>query len=726
MRRKSQYDNESLAPVYVDPFSIWGTKKKIPDARAMESYNNWCYACIRAIAEEIAAMKILVKGIGTDEVKDEHEILDILAAPNSLLTGYNLFFKTCAHLELCGNAYWLLSGVKDEFGQPTSITLLNPGTVKMLINEGVFPNQLQGYTYRQKTTDYHFKPFEVLHFEYPDPADDFSGVGTVQSIAKWVDADNYAMEVNRRFFLNGARIGGFLESDSARTPEQLDYLKKSFDAIFKGVDSSYQTAALPKGVKFTEAAKTPKDMDFSQLSNEMQKRILGGFRVPKSVLGVTEDVNRANAEASNYIFALRTIKPKMDQIIGTLNAFFVPRFGKDIYLDYKDPVPENTDLKIKEMQTVVGNKPIKTQNEVRAEYYGLDPVDGGDSIEPTKQPAPGGNGNEPPPAKGIVKQLSSAKEKIVKPIAKAAMSIYHRTLKRRQKLSDDFADNVIKVFNENKEKAEQIRKKGIKDVINSDWEVLWKDFVGRVGKYEDQVREAMRGFNNKQCAEVLESLQSIIGKSYKKKAIDPAALFDKTNAIKMTIDLLTPIITATQKDEGEKAGALIGFPGMDITQQENVKNAIDKRVNLMAESYDDTTRAALAQTIDDGLTKGASLDDISKAVGELYDGWNDTRAGMVARTETFAAANSATKEAWKQTGVVKTIKWYTAADEQVCEWCSEMSDKEIAIEDNFYDKGDEMTVDGQTMSFDYDTVGGPPLHANCRCFLKPAEISIED
>lgn len=44
------------------------------------------------------------------------------------------------------------------------------------------------------------------------------------------------------------------------------------------------------------------------------------------------------------------------------------------------------------------------------------------------------------------------------------------------------------------------------------------------------------------------------------------------------------------------------------------------------------------------------------------------RAALIAKTESFRAANGANKEAWKASGVVQTIRWYSAEDSKVCQF----------------------------------------------------------
>src|SRR2546426_187059 len=87
-----------------------------------------------------------------------------------------------------------------------------------------------------------------------------------------------------------------------------------------------------------------------------------------------------------------------------------------------------------------------------------------------------------------------------------------------------------------------------------------------------------------------------------------------------------------------------------------------------------------------------------------------------------------TPDIWQQSGVVKTLKWYTAS-QNPCPFCIEMNGKVISVDDNFFENGQSLTVgegdDAKTMSLDYGDVGSPPLHPNCFCLIRPSEISID-
>ncbi len=721
---------EKAAPPYVsssgvsDPFIIWARTKKISPDKALAVYAGVAYACIKAIAEEIGNMEYRLMRTGADSNDEEiyeHDLIDLLSGVNDYQTGFELKYATAIHLESVGNAYWHLEGVNNETDKPTAIHIMNPARVRVVVNRDVFPTRIEKYQYRLSGKIYTFEPHQIIHFKDPDPNDSFEGVGTVQSIIQWIDADNFAMEFNRRFFLNGARLGGFLESESAYTPEQLDYLRKQFENIYKGVENAYKVAALPKGGKFSPSTEGQKDMDFATLMDKMRDRILAGFRVPRTVLGITDDVNRANAEATNYVFALRTIKPKMELIVSYLNERLLPRYGDDLYLDFVDPVPENREQNVTEMQAAVGSAPVMSTNEARERYFGLEPVERGDEVaRPFTFSTLSSAGKLKPREMARPAQKNGKRRPVTR---------FSRNAKMRKGVAEAITARLKDELKSIAATIEEVKtkQKNITALSDSEYELLWKGFVTRVTPYEKRQAEAVRELNAKQKTTVLGNLANAVKSA---KAVDTADLFNKEEWIAALVDLSTPILTGLMQAEGKEAAALLGVQDLEILTPE-VRAALERAIGLMADSYNETTLDLLKSKLEEGIKEGLSLDELADKVAEIYEFSDDVRAEQVARTETFRVANEATHEAWKQTGVVKTVKWYTAADERVCPYCDPMHGKVVSIDENFFDKGDVVTGSDDSpehpskLPIDYDDVESPPLHVSCRCYIRPEEISIE-
>jgi hypothetical protein len=90
----------------------------------------------------------------------------------------------------------------------------------------------------------------------------FEGRGIVQAGAEFIDNDNYAMEFNRKFFINGARPAGFLETDVV-AEAQIEAIKVGFAEVREDIDNMQRIAVLAKGVKWSENRFSPPKRDHS-------------------------------------------------------------------------------------------------------------------------------------------------------------------------------------------------------------------------------------------------------------------------------------------------------------------------------------------------------------------------------------------------------------------------------------------------------------------------------
>jgi len=699
-----------------------GDSGSFSKSEAMKKLIGWTYACINAISEEIGNMELELYKVNSDGSHErvwEHDLIDLLHAVNTYMTGYDLRYITGSHLEATGNAYWFLGGVDKAGDVPNSIHPLDPSKVSIKLNTDSIPYSVKHYELKKPSGGVmKFQPYQIIHIKYPNPSNIFEGKGTVQAISKWIEAEDQAVEFNRAFFKNGAKLSGLLEADSNLSPEQMEVLRDSFLTTHRGTEKAYGVAALPKGVKYTEMGQTLKDMDFAGLSIESRDKILAAFRVPRTVLGITDDVNRANAEATDYVYAKRTIKPKYRMITECLNEFLVPLFGEDIYLSFKDPVPENEEMNIKKMQAAMASQPVMSHNEARDEFLGLPPITGGDSVMTDYSKIPLGKPLNQ-------KEIGQEKEKSTKGKGKPSTK-YSRVHKKRKELAKELTEKISNGLKENIRKRREAKLKGIDSLTDEEFAPFYKAFFMRVTSFEEMLMHKVQQHNVKQQEEVLENLESAIKSINKKnKGIDPDQLFALKDNVVAMIDLAAPILVDLWEAESSEAADMIGMSGIEELSPETLER-INSAVQLMAESYNETTLNQLKDKIEQALEAGASLNEVKEVVSDIYEFADNNRALRLARTESFRIANESSKDTWKQSGVVKTIKWFTSADERVCEWCAPQHGKVVSIDSNFYDIGDEVVgLNGGYFEVSYANVEAGSLHASCRCYTRPETISID-
>ena len=90
-------------------------------------------------------------------------------------------------------------------------------------------------------------------------------------------------------------------------------------------------------------------MQFDEGRRWNRDLIFGAFGIHGSIMGVSENINRANAEAAETHYAKWLITPRLVRIKEALNERVLPVFGDPtLEFHFDDPVPENRELRLKE------------------------------------------------------------------------------------------------------------------------------------------------------------------------------------------------------------------------------------------------------------------------------------------------------------------------------------------------------------------------------------------
>lgn len=116
----------------------------------------------------------------------------------------------------------------------------------------------------------------------------------------------------------------------------------------KGVSNAHTVGMLEYGAKWIDLKYTQKDMEFSELRRVTREEIREAFGIHGHKLGLSETVNRANADAAEYTYAKDKLVPRADRWKGALNNDLLRLFdpigmGQKAGYEfcYTSPVPED-------------------------------------------------------------------------------------------------------------------------------------------------------------------------------------------------------------------------------------------------------------------------------------------------------------------------------------------------------------------------------------------------
>jgi len=512
--------------------------------------------------------------------------------------------------------------------------------------------------------------------------------------------------------------------------KEIKRIKSQWRSKFGGVDKAHLFAILTGGLKLDTGFKqSMKDMEFLEMRKFSRDEIFSIFRVPKTLVSITEDVNRANAQEHKAVFIENTIKPKMARLVAFLNEFYMPDFqreGETLYLGYKDPSPENVEMNLDIVNSGLGGKTgvgWLTINEARAIMDYDDIGKEGDRIFAGFQMSPITEAEGKTKAYIRTPRFKEEKERgvIVRHRVTPA-DVIKSKIKTSIKESKEFRKIIYHVLSRNAEKPVK-KKENRKDEFNfiprDKAEAFWKQMIARSDVQEVKFKKTLVEFFKDQEKKVLANLRGI--KRVKAiKAIDKY-VFDIAEESDILVEVVDPLINLIIAQAGQAALDFVGSTET-FSFKDEVINLVSKFENLLAVSVNTTTKKKLIKQLQEGIANDESVDALAKRVESVYNQATRKRATMIARTETIRANNLGHIAGYKQSGLVEFKEWLTTPDDRTCEFCLAM-EKEYRVKEldaPFLSQGTELEgIEGGIYKLDYSDLLAPPLHANCRCTIIP-------
>ena len=337
---------------------------------------SWLFAVVDRIAASTAAVSwSLYKRMPNGQQQEVlgHPIIDLWSSVNPFYTRHEFIETSVQHFELTGEIWWLI--VRNAGGKPVELWPIRPDRIRPVPHISEF---VAGYIYSIGSMQIPLPKNDVIFIRRPSPLDPYRGIGTVQSLLIDLGAEQMASQWTRNFFSNGAMPGGILQFDEGMSDADFERLVTRWGEQHQGVANSHRVAILERG-KWVDRKFSQRDMQMEQLRKLNRDIILGAFGIPASVMGVTESVNRANAEAGDVMFGRWILKPLLERIKQAVNERLVHSMDRTLMLDYADPRPENRELHLRIADTGFKGG-FLTRNESRALLGYGEAADGGDEF----------------------------------------------------------------------------------------------------------------------------------------------------------------------------------------------------------------------------------------------------------------------------------------------------------------------------------------------------------
>ena len=338
----------------------WGVDKGVKD-RALTS----------GTPEQRARRRRDLASAGLLREVTDHPCLDVLAHPNSELTGRSSMQLTQTWLDLKGEAFWLMSA--DKSGTPTGFWALPPHWVTEVPTDAA-----PTFTISTGNVQMKVDREAVVWFRDPDPANPYGrGTGVAESLGDELETDEFAAKYLKNWFFNNA-MPSFIVSFEGASAAELKVAREKWEADHRGYWNAHRAhfaGGKMNAVRLDASFRDQQIADMRRLSRDTVAQV---FCVPPEMIGIIENSNRATIQAARYIYALGVEFPRCEYLRAELQEQFASRWDEALCLEVEVAIPDDEQRRLDVFRALPGAFSV---NEWRGEA-GYEPLQRFDGVFP--------------------------------------------------------------------------------------------------------------------------------------------------------------------------------------------------------------------------------------------------------------------------------------------------------------------------------------------------------
>lgn len=257
---------------------------------------------LRPLASPEQYIRAMVDG----EIVEAGAWYELFRRPNADCTKAQLWEGSVINRATVGECFWKLNNLRGQPVGPNEIPAaimvfkggkewepdVDPGGAQILGWTHTFTTK-KGRRIRDQR-----EMHQLVYGKRFNPSEQWRGLSPLHAVKLDLEADFAAMLWNLAFFKNGAQPGGILLSEKRVAPKVKKQILEEWEQRHSGERKSHRPDLLEGGIKFIPTQSTQKDMEFQKTRTMTRDIVMGVFRVSKTALGISEDVNRAVASTA--------------------------------------------------------------------------------------------------------------------------------------------------------------------------------------------------------------------------------------------------------------------------------------------------------------------------------------------------------------------------------------------------------------------------------------------
>lgn len=331
------------------------------------------YMAVGAIARKFACQEAKVfrrvyskAGGDLEPVEHDHPLCELFRNVNPLHTQFDLWYQLVFWRVVTGDWYgWKARNKAGEVVEiwpvPSQWVYAVPGLHRLI-------DAYRVYRFFALSTQVDVEPQDMIHIREPSIDWDMSGLyygkPAIAAGAHMIDVEEAMMRRLYASFKNFTPPGLVYTTDQKLGEDEFLELLAQMRAQQQMVDRTGEPLLAHSGMKVAEMRSGVREIDYTQSITTILEWILSLLGVPKSLVGLTGDYNRANLEGAVLAFAENTINPMLFHTSQHLTRSLGAEYGPDIVIKI-DPITVDDRAAIRADVQAAWSAGAITPNEIR-------------------------------------------------------------------------------------------------------------------------------------------------------------------------------------------------------------------------------------------------------------------------------------------------------------------------------------------------------------------------
>lgn len=350
----------------------------------VQQYKGSTYMAIGAIAKMVAMQDVIVQrrtqkksGVKYERLNFTHPLCELFEEVNPIDTLWDLWFYMVGWRMTTGDS--MVFKAKNGFGVTKQLWAMPSQWVKVVPDP---VNYVAGYEVSAGPSSYFVPRESMIHIKQPSL--DWSGHGrfygspTIKAAATTIELENEMYKRLSYTFKNFAPPGMVFSTEQRLQPHQVHQLWANLAAQHSMSEHSGRPMIVHSGLKLEQAFQQngQKELDYTGSLDKTLEITLATHGVPKSVLGISENSNRATMQGSLVQFCKMTIDPLLRHFSQHFTQNLANEFADDKSLVVKigPCTVDKEEQLVKMIETMIKAGAI-TPDEVRQVLMDMDPLD---------------------------------------------------------------------------------------------------------------------------------------------------------------------------------------------------------------------------------------------------------------------------------------------------------------------------------------------------------------